>query len=361
MGLRILLFVTSFLLLSLQAFSQTEDTAFSKSSLLVLPIAYYTPETNLALGIGGIAYYNFGKNRDETRPSSAYFYASYTLNNQIVIDLPFHVFTNEEKWYGTGEIAIYDFPFKFYGVGCEIDPSHYEAYFLKQLKVNTSLYRKVKGHWYAGPRIWVDYLNEIDYKENGRISMLSFKGRNGGTSTGLGFGFLYDTRRNVYCPKQGWFIELGYLNYNIDRFNLSKFQNLKVEIRHYARLSKSTVLATNFFGNFNIGNVPFYMLAEFGGLFKMRGYYRGSYRDENVMLLQAEIRQDLIGRFGFTVFGGLGSVFSNEDRVLTKVPKPSGGFGLRFKINRKEDIPLRADFGFGQGFHGNYITTGEAY
>ncbi|MFY0673129.1 MAG: BamA/TamA family outer membrane protein [Bacteroidia bacterium] len=355
---QLLVFVCIF---SYTAIASKTDSNFSKKSLLVLPIAYYTPETNWAFGIGGIGYYNFGKNRSETRPSSAYFYASYTLNNQLVVDLPFHIFSNKEKWYAAGEIAVYDFPFNYYGVGCGIDPNNSESYELQQQKFNLTIYRKAKSNWYAGPRFFLDRLSEIDYNEHGRISMLNINGIDGGISTGIGASILYDSRKNVYCPKKGWFLDIGYLNYAKGAFNITGFHNIRADIRHYTQISKTTVLATNFFGNFNIGEVPFYMLSEFGGLFRMRGYYRGAYRDKNVMLLQTEIRQDIIGRFGITFFGGFATVFSDLEALKTNPLKPSGGIGIRFKINRKEDIPIRADFGFGKGFHGNYITTGEAY
>ncbi|MGB0431279.1 MAG: hypothetical protein ACPGLV_12460, partial [Bacteroidia bacterium] len=266
-------FITTLLFISIAYFgqSQVKDSAFSKKSALILPIIYYTPETNWAFGIGGIAYYNFGENRSETRPSSAYFYASYTINNQLVIDLPFHIFSNKETWYAAGEVAVYDFPFKYFGIGCSIDHSQSENYILQQQKLNLTLYRKTNSNWFLGPRLFIDRLSEIDYDENGRISMLNLKGINGGLSTGIGASLLYDSRHNVYCPKNGWYFELSYLNYAIDAVNLSGFHSVRADVRHYTKLSKSTVLATNFFGNFNFGNVPFYMLSEFGGLFRMRG------------------------------------------------------------------------------------------
>lgn len=341
--------------------AQHSDSSFSKSNGFVIPIAYYTTETSLALGLGGIAYYNLGDNRAETRPSSAYFFATYTLNNQWIVDLPYHIFSNREEWYINGEIAFYDFPFKFYGVGCEIDPEDHEDYLLKQFKLYTTVYKKLSGSWYVGPRVWADHFGAIEFDPHGELSMLTIDGKHGGKSVGVGASLLYDTRRNVYRPKEGWYFELSYLNYAINSLNNSKFHNLSIDLRNYLQLTKKTLLATNIYGNFKTGNVPFYMLSEFGGLFRMRGYYRGSYRDKNVMLMQAEIRQDVVGRFGVAVFGGLATVFGDQLMEKQGFLKPSYGFGLRCKINRKEDIPLRADIGMGQGFHGSYITTGEAF
>jgi len=337
------------------------NDSFSKASGFVVPIAYYTTETSLALGLGGIAYYNFGDNRTETRPSSAYFFATYTLNRQWIIDLPYHIFSNREEWYITGEFAKYDFPFKFYGVGCEIDPGLYERYHLKQTKLYATAYKKFMGNWYVGPRLWTDHFHDIHYQPNGELSMLNLGGKNGGKSTGLGASLLYDNRRNVYCPQKGWYVELSYLNYAINSLNTNSFHNIRFDIRNYTKLGKGTVLASNFYGNFNLGRVPFYMLAEFGGLFRMRGYYRGSYRDKNAVLFQTELRQKIKGRLGGAVFGGVASVFGNSNNKDGQLLKPSVGAGLRFVINRKENIPLRADYGMGQGFSGTYITTGEAF
>ena len=337
------------------------DSSFSKSNALVLPIVYYTPETNLAFGVGGIAYYNFGKDRKLTRPSSAYFYATYTLRNQKIVDLPFHVFSNEEKWYTKGEFAFYDFPFKFYGIGKDIDPTNHERYVIKQTKAYVSIYKRITGSVYLGPRILVDNFQDIESLPNGSLSMLALKGIGGGHNTGIGIGLLYDSRKNVYCAKSGWFVEIGYTNYTIDAINLGGFHNLRLELRKYFKITPKAVLATNFFSNMNIGDVPFYMLSEFGGLFRMRGYYRASYRAKNVMLLHAEWRQNIKGRFGAVLFGGVGSVCDDFDDLFIASAKLSGGAGLRFTINRKEQIPVRADFGKGQGFQGTYFTTGEAF
>lgn len=345
----------------MSAWATSKDSTFSRKSALVLPIIYFTPETNLAFGLGGIAYYNFGKDRKKTRPSSAYFYATHTLNKQKIIDIPFHIFTNEEEWYINGEFAFYDFPFKYYGVGNDIDPNLYEPYVINQKKVYLSAYKRVFGSVYVGPRVFIDDFKNIETAPNGALSMLGLKGLGGGHNSGIGIGLLYDSRKNVYCAKSGWFVELGYTNYAVDALNLGGFHNFRLELRKYFRITPNAVLATNFFANMNVGDVPFYMLSEFGGLFRMRGYYRGSYRAKNVMLLQAEWRQNIKGRFGAVLFGGLGSVCNDFDDLFMTSAKASGGVGLRFTINRKEQIPVRADFGKGQGFQGMYFTTGEAF
>lgn len=347
--------------MSMHVLASEEDSSFSKGNALVVPIVYFTPETNWAFGLGGITYYNFGKDRKTTRPSSAYFYATYTLMDQKIFDLPFHIFSNLEKWYITGEFAYYDFPFRFYGVGQDIDPNTFEHYHINQKKAYASFYKRLGGALYAGPRVFIDNFDNIDAKPSGDLRMLPLKGTTGGQNVGLGFGILYDSRKNVYCARKGWYIELGYSNYAARSINLGAFHNFRADIRKYIKVTPKATLAMNFFSNIKLGDVPFYMLSEFGGLFRMRGYYRASYRAQNVMLFQAEWRQDIKGRFGMVAFGGLGSVCDDFEDLFVFNARPSGGIGLRFIINRKEHIPLRADFGKGVGFQGTYFTTGEAF
>ena len=41
--------------------------------------------------------------------------------------------------------------------------------------------------------------------------------------------------------------------------------------------------------------------------------------------------------------------------------KYAGGFGLRYKINKKENINLRLDMGYTKEGHGLYIVLAEAF
>jgi len=112
------------------------------------------------------------------------------------------------------------------------------------------------------------------------------------------------------------------------------------------------------------GDPPFQSLSLLGDSGKqnlMRGYYRGRYRDKNIIVFQTEYRIPLWWRFGAVAFIGVGNVASAFDMFKIKTVKYSYGAGLRFQLDDKEKINLRIDIGFGKETSGFYFTIGEAF
>ena len=94
----------------------------------------------------------------------------------------------------------------------------------------------------------------------------------------------------------------------------------------------------------------------------MRGYYRGRYRERNLIAMQAEYRMPLVGRLGAVFFGGYGEVAHELRGFELQRFKRSLGLGARFLFSRADQLHLRVDFGFGEeGFSGVYINVGEAF
>jgi hypothetical protein len=94
----------------------------------------------------------------------------------------------------------------------------------------------------------------------------------------------------------------------------------------------------------------------------MRGYYLGRFRDRNMIAVQAEYRiVPIWWRLGAVVFGGFGDVADEPGDFALGDLKYSIGGGFRFLLIPAERIALRADFGFGDGDSGFYITLGEAF
>jgi hypothetical protein len=60
-----------------------------KSSLIVLPLAFYTPETRFGGGVGGLYAFRFGNEPEESRPSQVELGLAYTQNEQILLYLLF--------------------------------------------------------------------------------------------------------------------------------------------------------------------------------------------------------------------------------------------------------------------------------
>ncbi|HYH56974.1 MAG TPA: polymerase, partial [Anseongella sp.] len=78
--------------------------------------------------------------------------------------------------------------------------------------------------------------------------------------------------------------------------------------------------------------------------------------------LQTELRTPVVWRFGVAAFGGLTKVYNWTDRFEIGRVKPNYGGGLRFLIDRKNDINLRLDYARGSdGQDGFYVAFGESF
>jgi len=108
-----------------------------------------------------------------------------------------------------------------------------------------------------------------------------------------------------------------------------------------------------------MGNAPFFNMAQLGGTRRLRGYFEGKFRDKHLLLAQAELRQEGFGRFGGVAFAGMGTVFGSAGESLEW--RPNGGIGLRYQLDKKQKLNIRADYGFGVKSQGFYLTFGEAF
>ena len=107
-------------------------------------------------------------------------------------------------------------------------------------------------------------------------------------------------------------------------------------------------------------------MALMGGENIMRGYYYGRYRDKNQIATQVEMRflplpLGFTNRIGFTVFGGLGTVYDEFSEISSDNIKAAGGAGLRVLLFPKKDIWTRLDVARTSEGTGIYIFVGEAF
>jgi hypothetical protein len=77
---------------------------------------------------------------------------------------------------------------------------------------------------------------------------------------------------------------------------------------------------------------------------------------------QLEYRLELPKRFGVVAFGGIGEVVPSGDQLFNgKNFLPGGGGGVRFLLNKKYHVNLRADAAIGKNSHTWAMGVGEAF
>ncbi len=222
--------------------------------------------------------------------------------------------------------------------------------------------RNVGWHFFVGPRLLtgnsiltVRATDETSFPIPPEVGQHS-------TLTALGAKLTRDTSPNRFYPTSG-----TYFDFTADFFSEAlgskySFQSYKATFSKYWSVSPKQVLAYNAFFCGTGGAPPFYGNCVYGTDNQLRGYIAGEYFTQYMVATQVEYRLELPKRFGLVVFGGLGEIIPGNEQVLgTRKFLPSGGAGLRFQLDKKHHVNLRADFAQGRDGHTFGLGIGEAF
>lgn len=340
----------------------TADTLVPKRrfSILPAPIVFYTPETRFGFGASALCFFNFKKDSVGAPRSSVSTGFAYTQNKQILSALPFNLFLKNRAYQVYGEVAYNRFFYNFYGVGNAQVPDFVERYGVEFPRLRLTLLKKIVPKVYLGPRYAFDKFRLFSMDSTGQLIKGTIPGSKGGVISGFGIVGLYDSRDNVYSASRGIWTEL--VVYHDDPFTGSSFKYTRIAFDfckyfHY----KNNVLALNAYSIFSDTDVPFYQMGILGGQKKMRGFYEGRYRDNNVLIFQAEYRRHLFWLLGFTIFADAGQVARRYNEFNGNNWRYTYGAGLRLTIDKAQKIKLRIDFAIGNRKMLPYFTIGEAF
>ncbi len=339
--------------------AQVEDSSKSDFNWIAYPYVFYTPETNLAFGAGGIFYFYLSpeyKSKASTVTPSFY----YSINSQYEIVIMPDLYFGKNEYHITSDFRFGRFIDKYYGIGNNTPEIENPDYLLSSLKFKMDAEIKMLNSFDLGLIYEFRYVDIIDTKTNPYIED-SF-GSGGGHNSGLGLVISYDSRDNQFYPKAGGWYKLRSV------FNMAAigstydFNSFEMDARRYIALHNNHILAFQLYMVSKRGNPPFYELAPLGGEVIMRGYFKGRYRDKNLAAGQMEYRTRFGWRkLGLVVFLGVGDVVSEYSHFKLTQVKYSYGAGLRFRLDDEEKIDVRMDIGFGSNTDGVYFSIQQAF
>ncbi len=331
-----------------------------RTKIVALPALFYKPETRFGIGAGSLISLKTKKSDTILRPSQIRIGAAYTQESQIQTQLYFDIWLKSNEYVLYGEIGYYDFFYYFWGIGGEERVQ--ESFNVSFPEIRFEGYKAFRENLFFGLKYTYDTYNITRTDDGGRLSDSNYYlGVDGGTISGTGFAAKYDSRDDNFFPTDGYQI-----NASVERFHSIigsdfKYTLTTLSSTRYFPLPKGGVLATNVFGRFAEGDVPFFHLSAIGGSKRLRGYYEGFHRDKMMLGWQAEYRSPLFWRLRFVAFAGNAVVAPNIDAFLMRRMRTTAGFGFRFLADRKRNIYLRMDFGFSKESNGAYFTIGEAF
>lgn len=360
-------------------------SASDKPNFFPIPAAFIQQETGFAVSLASLPVWRFGTDT-LTRKSNARLSGWISQKGQASVQLTHNIFTPGEKWYLLGELAYYKVNYFYYGIGNDTRKADESEVDYSLIIFNQRVLHRLAPNWFGGLQYRLTTLPTLSYgepSESGRVNkfqadlnqgILTPAEAAGGTTSGFGPVLLYDGRDNVLATYRGQYLHVHGLfagKYAGSDFNFNRFQ---IDARHFQPVfgNTNTILALQYLGQFHTGgHVPFRELSAFGAdlggsIYNystlMRGIYEARYRDRQMMTFQAELRRKLFWRIDGAAFGAVGQVGNQLTDFSLGGTRVAGGIGARFRLNRRDRLNVRLDYGVGSGgSQGIYFAVGEAF
>lgn len=354
-----------------QPFAQSVESDDSGESLqkkkrtsILLPVASLTPETSWALGLGWLKFYSLKKDSTDkiTYPSYTTLKGIYTLKNQYDIEWQTVAFTPKNRYQIEEVLEFIYMPLPFYGVGNDIDVDHFEYYEASMFIQNAKITRRIDSIWFVGLMQQFKSFNMRDVVHDGILDQ-GIQGNVGGITSGLGLLVRKDTRDNFNSAYTGRYLSVEWLKYHRFIGSDFAFDHYLLDYRYYKSIRKRGrhyVLATQFRTELNIGQVPFYKMAQLGGELNMRGYFKGQFRDHHFTSAQVELRRIYNPYISSVLFVSTGNIYSKMGSYDLLDQKYSFGAGLRLVPPDSKRLSVRIDLAYGNQCNW-YVTIGEAF
>ncbi len=280
------------------------------------------------------------------------------INFSVATDLNWH----NGRYMVIGYINYKKQPEYMLGIGNDVSIDDVEKVSTTRFKFVNYFMVQVVKNLYIG--LGVDLTNYTNIETDSTSFLIedNVSGLDGGTSTGLGFAAIYDSRDNRYNAYKGAMIALKTMTFPSWMGNPYLYSSYTLDARKYFNPWLKHVIAIQATTELRTGDVPFYELAMMGGEDKMRGYYKGALRDKVLVDGQLEYRMPVWKMLGLTTWVGTGRVANSYSDLSFDGFWLSYGLGLRIRVDTKHNTNLRLDWGFGpDGVNGFYINFAEAF
>ena len=362
---------------------------FGNLTILPIPVIFYQAETGVGYGLGGLLSGRLGGDTATTRPSNVRIQYWTTQKKQSLAQLVHSVYTPGEKFYLNGEISAYDLALFYYGIGNDTQDKNESLQGYQLFIINQRIQKQVAKKVFFGAQYRLTDISQLKTDEQSKDGQTNYflldprvseRERRGTRVSGLGPVLTLDTRDVPLAAFHGDLVDFGVTFNGTGLGSDYRFVRYQLDLRHFQPIgSTNTILALQYLTQLHTGEVPFRELAGLGAnlggsLYNtanlLRGIYEQRFRDRQMMMFQAELRQKLfpnsgnsfLRRFDGAVFGGVGQTgYSVQDYTLNGT-KVAGGAGIRFALIRSDRVNLRFDYAGGTGSApGLYFAIGEAF
>ena len=317
----------------------------------------YSSATQFGIGIMAAGLY---RSDQSIQPSNVSFFGNVSTSGFYMLGIRGSHILPKDKYRLLYTVYFYSMPSDYWGIGYDAgsNDSFYWSYLRLQAQMKTDFLFKLSHNLFFGPMISFDFVKGNNFKKKNPNDprtdeqiIAGEKSRIG--TTGIGASVVYDSRDVITDCHNGIYFKIEQGFYPKFLGNKYDFMMTDIIFDTYNRVWKGGILAFDLHGKFNYGNVPWTMKSRMGGQFRMRGYYEGQYRDNNLIEVQLELRQHLWKRNGMVLWVGAGNVFENFRKFNFSETLPNFGIGYRWEF--KSRVNVRLDLGFGKDFKTGFM------
>lgn len=327
----------------------------------VLPGPFYTPEMGLGVGTALVGLYRIDKDDKMTQPSSIGLSGFASSTGAFGVNFTNYNFVDNDQWRLFVSGTINNVPTYYWGKGYAAGKNDHnkEKYHSQEFQITPRALYKLGDATYIGLGWEFSSMNASDPDTGAKAYFAQSVGGRSVISSGLSAYYSFDTRDFLPNAHQGQAFEAVYTYFAPDFGSDTRFQTTQLQYAFYHEITEKTVLAIDNYARFSTGDVPWNQLSLLGNGNRMRGYYEGRYRDNNIFTSQAEIRHKLDWRHGVVGWVGTGTMSDSPSELGKGHWLPTVGVGYRFEF--KPRMNVRLDFGIGRNSTGVYFQVGEAF
>lgn len=336
-----------------------EDKTFEKPiDISVIGGISYSPSTSAGIALMAVGQYRIDRSDSITKPSYLSLYGTVSLTGYYSVGIEGKTFLPRKRGHFDYEVAFSSQPTDFWGVGYEAASTNRVSSFVrKRVMVDFAYLYPIARNTFIGTLADFNFTRGKNFT---RKDYLPAGEDDSYTATGMGVVIEYDSRDVVTNPSRGGYISLREKIYPKGLGDCgSTLWETTLRADYYQRLWRSGVFALDLYAELHSEGTPWFMLSRLGGSYRMRGYYEGRYTDNNMILVQAELRQRIWHRLGCVVWAGAGNIFDDFRRFDWSHTLPNYGVGLRWEF--KKGVNVRIDYGFGRKTHGLILNINEAF
>jgi outer membrane protein assembly factor BamA len=279
----------------------------------------------------------------------------------------------------------------FEGQARDSTTNNYKRYSIMWFNFRLGALRELTNHLYGGIIADVEYVWNFEeladsvHITQGKTEIESLEKNTLGLRAGLGLNLIWDTRDYILSSSSGSFINLSAIYYGSYLRSKYDYYTISMDARTYINLVGRQTLALRGLVSFrgtNEESLPLRGLSKVGGSNLVRGYFNGTYQNNNLIAFETEYRipfwkEDNLGpiyhywkRLAMTVFASGAQVFGPNEHLNASAFNFAAGAGLRVLFNEQSRTYLRIDYAFGltpnsngtgKSQRGLYFTFGEAF